>query len=156
MSVNVYFLRVVKYLLKMVVLLSAVFILMLATGTAEVSPEAFIANLFNSTRGAILLIALLAVALTYPKFGYVKRTITIDYNQYKEEIIAFINKSGYSLYSEKNGEIIFRATSPFKRVIMLGDDKIVLKKEMNSITIEGLRKDIAMTEYRLKSLSLRE
>lgn len=156
MNVRVYFLRVFKYLLKMVILLSAIFALMLATGTSEVGIDEFIANLFSSTKGTILLVALLAVALTYPKFGYAKRTIHVDFSNNRAEIISIIDKSGYSLYSEEGNTITFRATSPFKRVVMLGDDKITLEKSVNSIIIDGLRKDIAMAEYRLKSLIVKD
>ena len=55
MNVGVYFLRVFKYLLRMVILLSAVFALMLVTGTSEVSAEVFISNLFDTEKGSILL-----------------------------------------------------------------------------------------------------
>ncbi len=156
MNVGVYFLRVFKYLLRMVILLSAVFALMLVTGTSEVSAEVFISNLFDTEKGSILLIALIAVALTYPKFGYVKRTIIIDFTSNRDGILQILNKSGYSLYAEEESKITLRATSPFKRVIMLGDDKMTLNKERNSIIIEGVRKDVAMAEYRLKTLSEKE
>ena len=152
MSVGIYFLRVFKYLLKMAILLGVVFALMTATNASELSIEELKANMFDPTKGSLFMFALLAVALTYPKFGYAKRTIQLDFSSKRDSIISVMEKTGYSLYIEESDKMIFRATSPLKRVIMLGDDKISLYKCDNSIKIDGVRKDISFAEYRLKAL----
>ena len=152
MSTRVYFLRVFKYLFKMAILLSLVFAVMLATSASESSIEQFKSNLQDMTKGSIFLFALLAVALAYPKFGYAKRTIQLDMPSNRDAIISMMDKGGYTLYSEEIGKTTFRATSPFKRILMLGDDKMIFHCTENLITIDGVRKDVSLAEYRLKIL----
>ena len=161
MNVSVYFLRVFKYLFKMVLLLSAVFILMYVTGTAEVSAgslKEYLAALFLTTKGSILIVALIVVSLAYPKFGYAKRTVKLDFASKRDEVIAIMTKSGYSLYTEERGVLAFRTKNPFIRISLLGDkpklweDKLIIEVDNNTIVINGLRKRVVMVEYRLQSL----
>lgn len=153
MSIDVYATRVVRYLVKMVILLSAIFGLMVVTGTSEVSADQFISDLFDSTRGAWLLFTLVAVSLAYPKFGYVKRQVRLNMAENRDGIVAVFEKSGFSFYSEERGVVIFRATTKLKRVLMMWDDKITIDTaESNFISVDGLRKDVVMIEFRLKAL----
>lgn len=152
MNLGLYLLRVVKYMLRLVVLLSIVFALMIATGTATGNAEELLNQLFMSDRGTMLMIALFAVSLTYPFFGYTRKLINVDMASHREKIVEIMDRTGYSLYKETDGLMIFRVSSLFRRLTMLGDDSIAIESIDKSIQISGIRKDVVVAGYRLGAI----
>ena len=152
MNLGLYLLRVIKYLLRLTVLLSIVFILMIVTKSASVDADELLNQLFMSDRGAMLIVALLAVSLSYPFFGYTRKLINVDMPAHREKIIDIMDRTGYALHNEVDGRMIFRVTSLFRRLTMLGDDSIVIESIDKSIQISGIRKDVVVAGYRLGAI----
>lgn len=138
-----------KYLLKLLILLVAIYGAMYATGTLGITTEELL-----GTKGIVLAIAVVALAAAYPSYGFVRRTVKASIVADREEILAAFHQNGYSLRVEDgaSGEMHFCASSPLKRVWHLGDDKIVVKAvDECRIELCGIRKEVVQTEFRITS-----
>lgn len=143
--------RSLKYMVKLIVLIAIIFAAMMLTKTTYLDTGTMLAELFLSTRGALLLAALLVVAGTYPLFGFVKRDIPGDLEGNADTVVNTMAISGYTLTANDGGVMVFRAASPLKRFLKLWDDEIRISGDGRHITIEGDRKEAVKAEYRLRS-----
>lgn len=146
---NSYLRRALKYLLYMLVLLAIIFTLMELTRTGNF--ERF-SEVFFSQRGLLLLAMIVLLGLFYPKFGFVKREVKADLKADRDKIERAFQMSGYELRSQQEGELIFRAKSPVKRLMFFDEEAIRVAPDDNYITIEGIRKEVVKVEFRLKGL----
>lgn len=140
--------RSLKYILQLVVLFGVLFTLMKLSGTAN--DESF-AEVFSSTRGILLLAAIILLAVFYPRFGFATRVVKADIAADREKIFQVMHMGGYSLESEQDGVMIFRAGG-LRRAMMLWEDGITVASDDNYITISGIRKQVVKAEFRLKSM----
>lgn len=145
-SIKKYALRALKHLLKMTLLMVAIYLVLMATGTLGITTEELLGY-----KGAILLVALVAISLTYPNYGFVCNTSRANLVANRKQIIEAFGMSNYVLSQEREGEMIFRAKSPIKRLIHLGDDVIRVSATPAGVTIEGLRKEVTTIEFRLSN-----
>ncbi len=146
-----YLIHSLKYFLKLVGLLVVIYALLFVTGSARVSAHEFLHELFHERNGAMLLAALVALALVYPRFGFVKRRIDAGIDRDRDEILRVFGQAGYSMTLHSDGIMVFRASGS-KRLINMYDDRIVLTYDDDShITIEGIRKETVQIEFRIKS-----
>lgn len=148
---NTYILRSLKYIIKMVVLLGLLFVAMALTKTSAVSGEQLFTELFFSTKGLILLCALLAVAAAYPKFGFVKRDVRANMDEQRERIVNVFAACGYELEQHDNNKMTFRAMGKLKRALMMWDDAIDVESDGNYPSISGVRKEVVRVEFKLNS-----
>ena len=136
-----------KYLVKLALLLAAIYGAMYATGTLGITTEELL-----GTKGIVLAVAVVALAATYPAYGFVRRTVKASMVGDREEILAAFHQNGYSLTSESEGAMTFHASSPLKRLWHLGDDKIVVRViDDSNVELYGIRKEVVQTEFRLTS-----
>lgn len=144
-----YILSSLKYLIKLVVLLVAIYFAMYATGTLGITIDELL-----GTKGVVLVVAVVALAAAYPSYGFVRRTVSASMEGDREEILKAFHQNGYSLRAEsaEQGYMMFSASSPLKRLWHLGDDKIEARV-LNDGEIElcGIRKEVVQTEFRLTS-----
>ncbi|MDR0509476.1 MAG: hypothetical protein LBH06_00090 [Rikenellaceae bacterium] len=148
-----YFRRAGAYFLKTTLLLAALFGIMTLSGTSAYGPQELLAGLFGSTKGALLLAALLLASLVNPKIGFVTRRVGLDLAARRDEAVRTMLACGYSLASESGSVLIFRADNPAKRAWLLWDDAITLARDGHSTTISGPRKEIIKAEYSLNALT---
>ena len=136
-----------KYLIKLAVLLAAIYGAMYATGTLGITTEELL-----GTKGIVLAVAVVALAVAYPTYGFVRRTVKASMVDDREEILAAFHQNGYSLTGESEGMMTFHASSPLKRLWHLGDDKIEVRA-VDNLTVElyGIRKEVVQTEFRITS-----
>ncbi len=140
-----YLLRAVLYLLRMTVLIVAIYLVMDATDTLAVHYNELV-----GTRGLILVVALLALSIAYPSYGYVSRTAHASFGADRAAIIRAFMHIGYALHSEESGRMTFRAEGIFKRVWNLGDDKIVVRPiDEQTVEVSGLRKEVVQVIYHI-------
>lgn len=152
MQVGQYIRRAIGYYLKLLVLIGLIYLLLFATGTAAVSAELFFNEMFSTPRGALLLVALAALAACYPKFGYVKRTVPADLIADKEAIINAFHTARYVMIKEEAGHMMtFRASSVFRRLWMTFDDKVTVTAIDGGIVLEGIRKETVHAEFRINT-----
>ena len=125
MDMKTHIVRAVKYLIWLALLFTLVFALMIST--------------------------IVVLALLYPRFGFTRRSVRADLKADRERILQTLHTSGYSLVAESEGTMIFRASSPLKRALLLWEDRIAVTADGESITLDGIRKEVVRAEFRLKS-----
>lgn len=146
---KLYLLRSFKYIVKMAILLGALFVLMSVTGTSAVSGEALFNEIFLSTKGLLLIGALLVVAATYPKFGFVKRDVRANMAEQRQNIINLFDTRDYVVTQQDDTHITFRAKTTFKRIMLSWDDEITVSADGNYVTISGIRKEVVRIVFLL-------
>jgi len=146
-----YVIRAVKYLIRLLVLLAALFLLMMITGTSRVPASQLFAEIFWTTRGLLLLVAVVLLSAAYPKLGYVERSVAAPLEEYRRQVLDTFELGGYRLDREEGNRMFFRAASPLRRVMMLGEDPITVTGADGQIILTGPRKHVATAEFRLKS-----
>ena len=151
MDMKTYIVRAAKYLSWLALLFALVFALMVSTGTSRVGAGEALHELFGSSRGMLMIVAIVVLALLYPRFGFTRRSVRADLRADRERILQTLHASGYSLAAESEGEMTFRASSPLKRALLLWEDRITVTADGDSITLDGIRKEVVRAEFRLRS-----
>lgn len=147
-NLTLYAIRALKHLFKLLLLMVVIYLALLATGTLGITTD----ELFGY-KGAILLTALVAISLLYPKHSFVSNSAKASLSRDRETILKACRMSGLELDYENEKEMFFRASKPLKRLINLGDDAIrIYASSSESVTIEGLRKEVMGVEFRLSNL----
>ena len=153
---KLYMIRALKYLLRLVVLIAALYALMELGGMSRRHLGAGEWRLFMiDDHGWLLCCALVAISAFYPKFGYVKRRVEADMEADREVILQTFMTSGYALQREEPGVMVFRVSSPLRRMWLMGEDTIEVRAEQGAISLAGLRAQVVRNEFRLKSFLLK-
>lgn len=146
-----YFLRSLKYFVAMCVLCAALMALMLLTGTSALTPAETFYVMFHSTRFLTLLGALIVLAALYPRFGFVQRRVEGDIEKHRTQIVNAFKSAGFSLLSEEEGVMTFRAEGFLRRLGLLYEDRITVSQYGQWILLDGIRRGVARVAYRLDS-----
>ena len=110
-----YIVHGLKYFLKLLLLLVLIYLILFLFGQAKVSAGQFAMELFTTTRGILLFVALFALAMFYPLFGFVRRTVAADIVEDRDRIINAFHASGYMMKEMEEGKrMVFRAASVMK------------------------------------------
>jgi hypothetical protein len=149
-----------RYFVRLLGLLALIYAVLYFFGGSAVSSQQFLYDLFFSTRGKFLFVALAVISLIYPAYGYVSREVKADIVADREKIFEAFSKSYYSLYRElPDGTMIFRASSFLRRIARAGDDRITVSPRekasesgKNVVVVEGLRRDTSLALYGLEGL----
>ncbi len=147
-----YLIRSVKYLIWLTLLFIVVFLLMILTGGSQVGPAESLELLFGSSRGTIMICAIVFLALLYPRYGFVTREIQADLPTNREAILEAFSRSGYRLTEESADGMVFRANTGWKRLLLLGEDTLRVVPTPAGFTIGGLRREAVKVEFRLKPM----
>ena len=146
-----YFIRSVKYFVALCVLCIALMALMLATGTSALSFDDTIHVMFHTTRYLTLFAAIVVLAALYPRFGFIVRKIEGDTVRHRQQIVNAFGSAGFSLESEADGKMIFRADGIPHRLTLLFEDRIEVSQYGQWILVDGIRRGVAKVVYRLDS-----
>ena len=145
-----YFIRSIKFLVSLIVLYVAAVWLMSAVGASMLSARDTIFVMFHTTRGQLLVAAIAVWVVIYPKVGYIKRECNADFDADKEQILTAFVTTGYELMEQSEGEMRFRASNFFRRLRLLFEDEVVVRRSVNGqIEIEGVRRTVAYAMMRL-------
>ena len=107
----------------------------------------YILATFQSTKGQLLGVAVVALAAFYPRFGFMTRRVECDMEEEKDVIIAAFARAGFSLKGESDGRMLFRATNVLDRIVMLFEDEIVVEQYAQWINITGIRRGVAKVVF---------
>lgn len=152
MTVGNYIKHSLKYFLKLLLLVVLIYLLLFVSGTARISAQALLSELFTSRSGLLMLLALLLLSGFYPKFGFVSRKIGADIVRDREKIVNALHASGYSMTKEKESESMeFRASSAFKKIWTMWDDKITVTATDDGIVMDGIRKEVVQAQFRINT-----
>ncbi len=149
-----YFLRAVKYLVKIVVLLALIFWLMQLSGTSTIESVGgvgeFLRNFFATSRGQIFAAALLVWCAIYPAVEFRRRNLDYDMDRRREAIIKAFAAGRMRLASDENGRMVFRGESLTRTIWWLGEEAVtVTRSAEGGIDIEGPRRFIMEVEHRI-------
>ena len=145
-----YFIRSIKFLVSLIVLYVAAVAIMSAVGASMLSARDTIFVMFQTTRGQLLVAAIVVWVAIYPKVGYIKRECNADLDGDKEQIMTAFVVSGYELMEQSENEMRFRASNFFRRLRLLFEDEVVVRRSENGgVEIEGVRRTVAYAMMRL-------
>ncbi len=147
-----YFSRAIKYLLSLCILYVVVIYAMSFAGVAASTPEATFASLFHTTRGVIMIIAILALSFSYPVFGFMRKEVAGDIVANRDVIIKAFTAYNFSLRSSDNGELVFGSDNLLRKFTLLFEDKITVTQVGNKLVVEGIRKVVPIVIYRLEAM----
>ncbi len=137
--------RAVRHFVRLTVLVGLIFGVMYATKTLAIEPADLV-----GTRGVVLLVALVLISAAYPLYGFSTASVRASLTEDREQIVEALFRGGYTLAAEREGEMIFRASSGLKRLVQLGDDAVVVsQQERGNISISGMRKEVENARFRI-------
>ena len=145
-----YFVRSLKYFVALCVLCVALMYLNQWLGWAKLSMEETFSVMFHSWRGAMLPIAMVLAAAFYPRFGFASRRVEGDVVEHRTQIINAMKDSGFELKKEEDEVMTFRAGNLLTKLFLLWDDEVQVSQYGQWIVVEGVRRGVAMSVYRLQ------
>ena len=138
-----------KYLLAFcVIYLAVVWLSLKTTRGMDVSVMDYVVATLQTTKGQLLMAAVVVLSALYPRFGFMTRRVECDMEEEKDVIIAAFARAGFSLKGESDGRMLFRATNVLDRIVMLFEDEIVVEQYAQWINITGIRRGVAKVMYR--------
>lgn len=145
-----YLIRFAKYFVALCVLLVAIMALNRAMGSTLTIRETFYV-MFHTTRGLLLPVVVVVLALCYPRFGFIVRRVEGDTELDREQIVNAFRSAGFSLRREEEGTLFFRADGFVQKLLLLWEDEIRVSQYGQWIELDGIRRGVARVQYRLDS-----
>ena len=106
----------------------------------------------SSDRGLWLVVAFVALALFYPKFGYVRRVVAgADIEADRMRIDNAMALYGFKFVEERNGALVYRAEGIVRRIILLFEDEIMVRSMEGGIEVEGKRREAVRIIFQLSA-----
>lgn len=144
-----YLVRSVKYFVAFCVIYVAVVWLSLKTTRGmEVSVVDYILATLSTTKGQLLMAAVVVLSAFYPRFGFMSRRIECDIEADRDSLLQAMALAGYSLKSESDEGLVFRANSILDRIVMLFEDEIRVTQYGQWAYLTGNRRAVAKVMYR--------
>ena len=131
-------------------LLVAIMALNRAMGSTLTIRETFYV-MFHTTRGLLLPVVVVVLALCYPRFGFIVRRVEGDTELDREQIVNAFRSAGFSLRREEEGTLFFRADGFVQKLLLLWEDEIRVSQYGQWIELDGIRRGVARVQYRLDS-----
>ena len=134
-----YIVRSLKYFFALCVLCIALMGLMLMTGTSALSLDDTLYVMLHTDRYLMLFAAIVALAAVYPRFGFVVRRVEGDIEENREQILNAFRSAGFSLRSNEDGVMTFRADNFGQKLMLLGEDEIkaIIEGVLSELGIEN-------------------
>jgi hypothetical protein len=149
-----YFIRAIKYLVKIVVLLALIFFLMDWSGTSSLATEGgiagFVKSFWASSNGKLFSAVLLVWCMVYPAVEFKRRHLNYDLGERKAPIIKALHAGNMTLVKENGDNSMVFAGSLARRVLWLGEDAVTITRNpTGGIDIEGPRRFVMEAEHRI-------
>lgn len=148
MRTDRYLLRAVKYFVLLIVLIVVLYALAYYFEGTPMSAEEYIAMLLADPRAKWLLPVLGALALAYPAFGYMTRSLPISLKENRVGVDAAMRACEFEAAGERDGVLLYRATSAARRVRLLWEDELEVWSEGDRTMIRGHRAAVVQVIYR--------
>ena len=145
-----YLIRSVKYFCALCVLCAVLMGAMLVTGFSQLTAEETLYLLIHSDRFVLLGVAIVLLAATYPRFGFMTARVEGDIERHRTQIETAFRQAGFRLVGEEDGELVFRGDGFAKRLTLLFEDEIRVRQYAQWLEIEGIRRGVARVAYRLE------
>ena len=148
-----YIIRSLKYLLVLCVLYVALMWLSsISTYGGAVDTMTLLRAQLASDRGVWLVVAFVALALFYPKFGYVRRVIEgADMDADRVRIDNAMQLYGFKFAEVRDGALVYRAEGIVRRVILLFEDELVVRRTEGGVEVEGKRREAVRIIFQLSA-----
>lgn len=148
-----YIIRSLKYLLVLCVLYVALMWLSsISTYGGAVDTMTLLRAQLASDRGVWLVVAFVALALFYPKFGYVRRVIEgADMDADRVRIDNAMQLYGFKFAEVRDGGLVYRAEGVVRRIILLFEDEIIVRRVEGGIEVEGKRRQAVRIIFQLSA-----
>jgi hypothetical protein len=148
-----YIIRSLKYLLVLCVLYVALMWLSsVSTYGGAVDTMTLLRAQLSSERGVWLVVAFVALALFYPKFGYVCREVAgADIEADRVRIDNAMQLYGFKFAEVRDGALVYRAEGVVRRLILLFEDEIVVRRTEGGVEVEGKRREAVRIIFQLSA-----
>lgn len=148
-----YIIRSLKYLLVLCVLYVALMWLSsVSTYGGAVDTMTLLRAQLSSERGVWLVVAFVALALFYPKFGYVRREVAgADIEADRVRIDNAMQLYGFKFAEVCDGALVYRAEGVVRRLILLFEDEIVVRRTEGGVEVEGKRREAVRIIFQLSA-----
>lgn len=146
-----YIIRSLKYLLFISVLYVALTWLMSVTSyNSQVDMWTLLEAQLRSEQGVWLVVAFVALAIFYPRFGFMTRRVEgVDIASDRVRIDNAMRVFDFELVGEEQEVITYRARGVLKRLTFMYEDKIEVRAVEGGVEIKGIRRAVARIAYQL-------
>ena len=107
----------------------------------------YVSATYATQRGKMLMLAVVALSAAYPSFGFMKRRVKWNMAEQRDRLIEIFAAAGFSLKSEQEGKMVFRANNALDKLMMLFEDEITVEQYGQWIDITGIRRGVAKVVY---------
>lgn len=147
-----YVVRSLKYLVFLCVLyVGLVWLMSFDSATPDVGLVELIRAQLNSERGVWLVVAFVALAAFYPRFGFMRRRIAgCDMAKDEIRIVNAMQTYGFKLVERRDGDMCFRKEGLLGRLMLMFEDEIVVREVEEGVELSGLRRTVARVAYQLE------
>lgn len=137
-----YAVRSLKYLLLICVLYVALlWASSIYTYNGMVDVATLLRAQFGTQRGVWLVVAFVALALFYPRFGYIRRVVQgADLEADRIRIDNAMKIYGFKFVEVRDGALVYRAEGVINRLVLLFEDEILVRKVEGGVEVEGIRR----------------
>lgn len=148
-----YAIRSLKYLLLISVLYVALlWVSSIYTYDGMVDVATLLRAQLGSQRGVWLVVAFVALAIFYPRFGYVCRVVSgAHIEDDRIRIDNAMKLYGFKFAEVREGALVYRAEGIIRRLTLLFEDEILVRQVEGGVEIEGLRRSTVRIIYQLKA-----
>lgn len=148
-----YIIRSLKYLILFCVLYVAMtWLSSISQYDGLVDVETLLRAQLGSERGLWLVVCMVALALFYPRFGFVRRVVKgVDIENDRIRIDNAMRLYGFKFAEVRDGVSIYRAEGILRRITLLFEDEILVRQVEEGVEIEGLRRTAVRIIYQLSA-----
>lgn len=146
--------RSLKYLVLLCVLYVGLVWIVYLAGMSELSihPWQQIEAQLQTSMGVWMIVAFVVLAALYPLFGFMRSRIE-GFDAERDDVRLFnaMQLYGFKAVGESDGVKLYRAESPLRRLLLMGEDTIEVHTTADGIELVGLRRTVARIAYQLKA-----
>mgnify|MGYP006923203878 FL=1 len=148
-----YIVRSLKYLLFISVLYIALVWLMSVTSYSEkVDMWLLLESQLRSEQGTLLIVAFIALAIFYPRFGFMRRKVEgVDITRDRIRIDNAMRVYGFMFVGMEGETLVYRANGVIKRLSFMYEDRVEVRVVDGGIEIDGIRRAVARIAFQLSA-----
>ena len=148
-----YIIRSLKYLLFISVLYIALVWLMSVTSYSEkVDMWLLLESQLRSEQGTLLIVAFIALAIFYPRFGFMRRKVEgVDITRDRIRIDNAMRVYGFMFVGMEGETLVYRANGVIKRLSFMYEDRVEVRVVDGGVEIDGIRRAVARIAFQLSA-----
>ena len=148
-----YIVRSLKYLLFISVLYIALVWLMSVTSYSEkVDMWLLLESQLRSEQGTLLIVAFIALAIFYPRFGFMRRKGEgVDITRDRIRIDNAMRVYGFMFVGMEGETLVYRANGVIKRLSFMYEDRVEVRVVDGGVEIDGIRRAVARIAFQLSA-----